>query len=614
MKFLAGPTLRVLAASVLGYGALVACSGGGGTAAPGPSPVAPVSSSPAPSPSSIASHTPTPEPSSTMAATSTPAPSPTAIGSATPVATSTPTGSTPILNIVSVTPNESSVKVRVSPYHGALDYRIYNITKRASLKYAGMLNTYDGYGNHLNTSVNTELEANGLDPGETATYVVEAVDSLGPIGPAESTLLSHYDTYDPGASSFALGAFTMPMPAPGANEQPTADGNTSTNGQGTLSSTPHVLARSKPFSVTALTTPALPTKDASQVFFDTFPNSEGATIQRTSVDASAHSGGPNGAFANGNETFSMGNWQIKYGSADILNSYPFVMSHHFMDVLFDGGTPGSNSPPGEAWSWMSLTPNPPANFSNAILHATMEVDCDQHGRRFMSFGFEPHGYPIVSYSGIDAGEPNNLNVDASGNPVNLGVDVAFGPGTVGMTQAIGGTHTDGSNPPDGKIFPNTQQIIGNPSSNNPLIDNPQSQQAHGIDDRCREDVFLADTKPITEYALYQDGKSVISNGAASSTLSPLSIALPWSSSVDVHFYHVMYHTNLEHQEIAEYTPWYTFWENTVQDSDERHWNNMGFEVLPMSELSNLAAHAQPVKPQAPTYPAAIVRKLREGEL
>jgi hypothetical protein len=500
------------------------------------------------------------------------------------------------------------VKVRVSPYPDALDYRIYNVATPTSVKYAGMLDTYDGYGNHLTTSVSTELEENGLNPGEKAQFIVEAVDTLGPTGPAEATLLAHYDTYSPGAASFALGPFQMPKPAPGANEQLTLDGNISTNGQGILSSRPHVLARSLPFTVTALTTPALPTKSGAQVFFDTFPDSEGSTIERTSVDSSANSGGPNGKYAYGDETFSMGNWQIQYQAADILNSYPFVMGHHFMDVLFDGGTPGSNSPAGEAWSWMSLTPNIPANFRNAILHATMEVDCDQHGRRFMSFGFEPHGDPIVSYSGVDFGEPSNLNVDASGNPVNLGVDVQFDPGTVGMTQAIGGTHTDGSSPPDGKVFPNTQEIVGNPSANNPLIDNPQSQQAHGIDNRCREDVFLIDAKPITQYALYQDGKSVISNGAPSSTLNPLSIPLPWSASVDVHFYHVIYHTNLEHQEIGEYTPWDTFWENTVQDSDERHWNNMGFEVLPMSELGNLASHAQPEKPQTPVFATTAIHE------
>jgi hypothetical protein len=81
----------------------------------------------------------------------------------------------------------------------------------------------------------------------------------------------------------------------------------------------------------------------------------------------------------------------------------------------------------------------------------------------------------------------------------------------------------------------------------------------------------------------------------------------------VHFYHAIYHTNLEHQEISEYTPWYTFWYNVVQDSDERHWNNIGFEVLPMSELGNLATHAQPAPPQAPNYTNALRRKTRVSE-
>ena len=569
------PAVFLLAATATAI-ALGGCGGGG---AP-PSTIAPVGVS-------------TPIPTSTPTATPTPAPAPTV----------------PSLNVVSVTPDISSVKVQVSPYTGAADYRIYKVASPTVVKYAGMLHTYDAYGNHLSGVVNTELEANGLQPGQTADYIVEAVDALGPIGSVEGTPLSYYENYAAPGSTFPLGAFVAPMPGPGQDEQSTADGNTSTNGQGTVSAAPEVLARSQPFTVTALTTPALPTASASQVFFDTFPDSEGASISRTSVDASANSGGVNGRYANGNETFSMGNWAIRYSNADILNSAPFIMKHHFMDVLFDGGTPGSNAPPGQSWSWMSLTPNTAANFSGAILHVTMEVDCDQHLRRYMAIGIEPHGDPIVSYEGLDNGSPINLNVDSQGNPVNLGVDILFGPGSVAMQQAIGGTHTDGSNPPDGKIASNTQEIIGPPSSNDPLIANPQSQQAHGIDDRCREDVFLADTSPKTEYALYQDGKSVVSGGAASSTLNPLAKTLNWTGSVDVNFYHVIYHTDLEHQEINQYTPWYTFWLNTVQDSDERHWNNMGYEVLPMSELNNLASHAQPAKTQTPVFTATALAKV-----
>jgi hypothetical protein len=132
-----------------------------------------------------------------------------------------PDRTVPVLGIVSVTPNISSVKVVVSPYPGARDYRIFNVTESKHVKYAGMLDTYDGYGGHKGTAVHTELETNGLEPGTTTEFIVEAVDSLGPIGTAEATPLSFYDNYNAPASSFPLGPFMMPMAGHGSDEQPT---------------------------------------------------------------------------------------------------------------------------------------------------------------------------------------------------------------------------------------------------------------------------------------------------------------------------------------------------------------------------------------------------------
>src|SRR5437016_185919 len=128
----------------------------------------------------------------------------------------------------------------------------------------------------------------------------------------------------------------------GSNKGHTADGKISTNGQGPYTNNPQVIARSQAFVVQAdPNLKAVPSNSgASQTFYDTFDNAEGATIEQLSRSDSTRD-----SFNNlGSMTYSMNAgtpkaWTIEYRQADNMNSMPFISNNHFMDMLFDGATP-----------------------------------------------------------------------------------------------------------------------------------------------------------------------------------------------------------------------------------------------------------------------------------
>ncbi|HEU5370158.1 MAG TPA: hypothetical protein VFU69_16925, partial [Ktedonobacterales bacterium] len=64
--------------------------------------------------------------------------------------------------------------------------------------------------------------------------------------------------------------------------------------------------------------------------------------------------------------------------------------------------------------------------------------------------------------------------------------------------------------------------------------------------------------------------------------------LPFTQA-KVYFTHYVYHTANDIDELKQYRPWETFWINRYSYSDERHWDNMGFEVFPTSTASTPAA-------------------------
>ena len=199
-----------------------------------------------------------------------------------------------------VAANQSSVKISYQPVAGAQDYRVFDVTSPTTVKYAGMLHLDAGYNRHFvlgadgvtpafpyakpdNSSTanqpatldvpNVEIEWNALGDGKAHTLIVQALDALGPIPPA--------NLYDDQNASLV-----QPIPPSamvGANTGSTPDGNVSINGQGAPTNAPRVLAQSAPFMVQADPTHlALPSRpDAQQTFLDPFANAEAASLNLT---------------------------------------------------------------------------------------------------------------------------------------------------------------------------------------------------------------------------------------------------------------------------------------------------------------------------------------------
>ena len=59
---------------------------------------------------------------------------------------------------------------------------------------------------------------------------------------------------------------------------------------------------------------------------------------------------------------------------------------------------------------------------------------------------------------------------------------------------------------------------------------------------------------------------------------PAGTALPFDKC-QVYFVHQVYHTSNDRSELVTYSPAESYWYNNRPYSDERHWDNMGQEVL-----------------------------------
>ena len=497
----------------------------------------------------------------------------------------------PGLQVTGVAANTDSVKIRYNAVAGAADYRVYDSKNPSNVKYAGIVHILAPYGYHFVTDAQgnplipdqtapntaavtlptvistpaTEIEMNGLTPGTPHHLVVEAVDQVGPV--PQGCL------YDIGNNASFARLCAMCML--GGNMGMTSDNLMSTNGQGDKNNRPKKIASA---AVTVQTTgkASLPsTSAASQVLFETF---DSATI--TPV------GTPDPQ--NGINQFTMEtpatDWEIRMEKADIIDSQMFVSDKHFMDILFDHGTPGGGSPLHVGHGVLSLSPVQTVDFSGGrVLHLTQEVDAHLKSRRWIDFRLTPADSPYLLF------ETNNRI-----NRTDTDFMVVLGEDGISVVEHTGEQNPGGSSSP-----PITQSIVG-AAGQGTYIDNcrpglltsgqqmtfPEWKNAgyqvgRGIDNRSRFDLFVSET----HFAVYEDGVKI--------TEHDLPVRLPFTSA-KVYFSHYHYHSSLEVQEYLLYEPYETFWINTMPYSDERHWDNMGFEVLPATtDWSTLAGLMQP---------------------
>ncbi len=501
----------------------------------------------------------------------------------------------PPVVITGVASDTSSVKIDYQPVAGAKDYRVYDVSDPTTVKYAGMVhldagggyhfvmqsdgvtpvfpytstaNWKGGSGSQTLTVPGTEIQWNRVDDGQAHTLVVQAVDALGPVPPHNLTDNDNSPLYPP-------------ADMPGVNEGPTPDGKISINGQGPYTDTPHVIAQSAPFVVQANTSlvPLPSRSDAVQSFFDPFNSAEGATLQQI---------GPINA-STGVMTYTLNAgtpraWTIQYQGADTDHSMPMVEDGHFMDVLYDGETPSAIPAnycteyglcPHEQYSSMALSPQSTADLSGGkLLHMTMEVDshlADTH--RWLAWQLAPATDPITNFRADDYITGGFLPT-ANSQPVNKSDEALW---IQLLPQNCDALLFHGSQSSTNPAPLTTTVISGqrNPTGAYP----PCHRTVHwgdagaALDDRDRWDVFLT----TSHLALFEDGQLV--------KQADIPGGLPFSQA-KLYFTHYLYATadQFEGQYLRTSAPWETDWLNNFPHSDERHWDNMGFEVLPASDV------------------------------
>jgi hypothetical protein len=551
------------------------------------------------------------------------------------------------VTVIGFAAHNSAVKIFYNPVPGAADYRVYDVTSPGGVKYAGWAHltagsNCPGYAcfSHFATKSDgvtplfpyqvvagaqggpqvldvpaTQIDWNSVGDGLPHTVVVEAVDRLGPAPPGNLYI---------GSVSNNL-PFVTPMP-PGAmfgsNKGPTSDGKTSTNGQGPYSNVPQVIAASAPFVVQAnrnlKAIPSRPT--ATQTFFDTFDQSEGASVQQVSRNDAGVD--PFGNLGSMKYTMNAGTskaWEIEYRETNNRDSMPFISSDHFMDMLFDGATPGVAAPTHTIFGSMAMTPTQTFDITGGkIAHLTMEVDFHQSFRRWLDFQIAPASDPLQSW------DPAALGI----NNTDQGLFLEFRDGSctldvyTGPRSPTDRVPTGSAGGPDhgSRLWGQAGSSGGAPvmCTNDQLYVNKTfSKNGLGLDDKSRLDLYVSQTHA----ALFIDGQLIVQSDIPQGSF-------PWAGGpLRAYYSHYLYHSDNDAPELENSTqngapmcyPLNSNWFNnpvlgttpaqTICNvaypagygfpfSDERHWDNMGFEVLPASEapasdFSGFSANVQP---------------------
>jgi hypothetical protein len=341
----------------------------------------------------------------------------------------------------------------------------------------------------------------------------------------------------------------------GSNAGRTKDGKISINGQGSPDSVPKVVARSRPVVVTATGKAALPSgPDAEQVLWDTFSSAEITTADNPTPSTE------------GTRTYHLhspqADWDVVFLGSDLTHSQPFVMDRHFMDLLFDGEQEGIAH---KGRSACALSPQKTVDFSGGrVLHLTMEVDGHLDGHRWMGFNLAPADDPLqdVYWSHrVQKVNRSNQSFFCEITDAKITLGVIDSANQAGISRHPGPLQSQGD-VRDGMI---TQRLPGN---------------GQGLDNRTRFDLFLTRSS----YALYEDGKPTCTG--------PITGGIPFEQA-KVYYSHFLYHSADEQYVLQSHSPHEHYWREQFPYSDERHWDNIGFEVLPATtDLKTLAQRAR----------------------
>jgi fibronectin type 3 domain-containing protein len=418
------------------------------------------------------------------------------------------------VTITGIKLNDDSALISFNGVAGAADYRIYNTANPGVMKYSGG---------------SLSIEMNGLDPAQPATLVVEAVDKMGPFQIMDGEM-------GPGAMGM--------------------DGKMryAINGQGDPSNVPNVLTASAPFTVTPGTAPRL---TGDQIFFDTFRGSQPLVPGTVPQPLMTANSGQVSALENNK-------WTILNVQGDMKSTRSFLMSNHFMDTLYDGGTWGVTNVIHNNNAVLIMQPKAVADISGGrVLHVTFEVDAHFDGRRWCEVIVAGADDPLLNPGKF---AETNMMPTASGKIFRWQImhtthhaQLFDGQDSAGQLIYVPLFDTSNGVGPDNYGPPARIGWDQKPVWNGTTQD---------IDKRHRFDLYLSQNR----FQVYEEGTLI------KDKVFPDGATLPFTNP-QIYFLHKVYHTGNDRPELVEWSHTEHYWINHRPWADERHWDNMGFEVL-----------------------------------
>lgn len=373
------------------------------------------------------------------------------------------------------------------------------------------------------------IEVNAVDPIES--YVIEAVDKLGPF--------QRMDGFHGPGGVTPVGHLIM------------------TNGHGDPSNLPQVLATSAPFKLT--TSPrSLP---GAQSFFETWHSVQpfGAVLPDSRIFKRLNGDAATPKLGDQNIQSQQNNrWTVNNYLAEMVYYKPiFIMNEHMMNLGIPGGVFGSNVPLGVNYASTDFLIRQTFDFSGGkVLHATMEVDAHLpgQGRRWLEVFIVPGGEALLDPA---------VSTSTPKKPTDSGRMYRWK--IMPSTHHFQAWQTDSANPTRSKM---TEFIGPNDRGATPFHTRRDdfNGTVHNLDKRNRFDIYISASR----VKLYENGQCKADK--------PL--PYPGFDKATVHFVHQYYHFTLQRQEMIN-NPGHPadYFLNLRPFADERHWDNMGAEVL-----------------------------------
>lgn len=436
-----------------------------------------------------------------------------------------PTGNLPALTIEKIIPNDDSFVIKVTPYPGAVDYLAFDDGNPSDRKASG--------GNVL-------LEWNGPVKGR---IVVQALSVLAPFSPHGQM-----------SGMAGMGAVV-------------------TNGQGAPTNTVNAIAQSAP--ITPQYKPITASPGATQ--FSLYRTPATATLTKMS------DGKTNAKWVTSDAmlTFTAQN-------ADFLNTDSFLSHTHFMESLWDGGTPGSGLPLHVQNATLTMDYAPTFDFSGGkVFHAFVEVDAHFDSRRWCEMAIIPAGDQVLTMENVEI--INNGGADWSHTPPTTSGNLLLWRWDQfhklflikrenGVKVVYPVTHVDWGDPAGAgdRFGPALRGTAEGNSINDyrhdgkTTLNGPPNKQ---LDLRSRFDIYLSASR-IVGYETDPEGVRVKVFD------KPMPAAGLGFTKARIVVDHKLYHSSLEQQELITNGGAETQWISNTPFSEVRHWDGLGGEVLP----------------------------------